>query len=80
MTNEKTYIMCLTCGAVQIRTDIEDKIEENYTLIKKEIHCPKCNKKVNVIGTYNIKTLEKRLETEEQTKMNNKIIRLLKRK
>ncbi len=57
----KKYTICLTCGKVQVRTDINEKLNNKYIFLKKKIRCPYCEEETKQAATKNIKSLVKKL-------------------
>ena len=54
----KNYIICLKCGSVQVRTDIDEVLaDKTYALVNKEILCPKCRTNSQFVATKDIKKL-----------------------
>ena len=60
----KKYTICLTCGTVQPRTDINEVMNNKYVLLKKKIKCPYCEMETKQAATKNIKELVKKLVPE----------------
>ena len=57
----KKYTICLTCGTVQTRTDINEQLNNKYIFLKKKIKCPHCEEETKQAATKNIKSLVKKL-------------------
>ncbi len=57
----KKYTICLTCGKVQPRTDINEVMNNKYIFLKKKIRCPYCEEETKQAATKNIKSLVKKL-------------------
>lgn len=75
----KKNIICLRCGKVQIRTDIEEDIGDRYVTLDKKRMCPKCNRNTNFIATNNIQTLRKQLEENPYYELDSYILKLIKK-
>lgn len=73
----KTYNICLTCGNVQLRTDIDAIINGNYKMINEKIYCPRCRKNTKSAVTKNIKILKKELTDNTKTQMDNHLLELI---
>lgn len=73
----KIYIICLSCGNVQVRTDILEDLNDKYIILSKKKMCPKCGRETKQVATRNIKTLSKKLD--ENNKRDKQIINLIKR-
>ena len=73
----KNYTICLNCGAVQIRTDIEKVIGDRYIVLDKKVNCPKCNTNAKLVATKNIKILKKKLLESPNNKMDNHLLELI---
>lgn len=73
----KTYTICLTCGKVQIRTDIEKELIDKYIVLDKKINCPNCCSVTKVVATKNIKILKKELQDNGKTQMDNHLLKLI---
>ena len=70
---DKAYTICLSCGIVQLRTDIvEDLNNKNYVFLDKKMICPKCHKTPQFIATKDIKKLRK-VVTNSTSKLDQKI-------
>ena len=81
MENKKNLI-CLACGTVQTRTDIEKIMGDDYKLSKGEYICPCCNKITSHVVTNNIHVLRKNLgskKEQERNKMDERILCLIRR-
>lgn len=74
-----TNIICLRCGTVQVRTDIEEEIQDRYIILKDKKECPKCKRIVTHIATTNIQNLRKQLEQNPNKKLDRYILKLIKR-
>ena len=74
---QKGYTICLGCGSVQIRTDIDEVLDnKSYVLIKNNKMCSKCHKVQQFIATKDIKKLRKSLnQTHTLEQRLNKCIR-----
>ena len=72
----KTYIICLSCGNVQLRTDIEKIIGDKYIFLDKKMICPKCNDKTKVIATKNIAKLKTEL-VKDESRFSKKLLNLM---
>ena len=74
---EKIYTICLSCGKVQLRTDIVVELaNKTYIFLDKKMMCPKCNKPTQFIATKDIKKLKKSLANSNnklEQKLNNYI-------
>ena len=71
----KNYIICLKCGNAQVRTDIDEVLKDKeYTLIKRELLCPKCRINTQFIATKSIKKLRSALNNSNN-KTDQKILR-----
>ena len=73
----KTYIICLSCGKVQVRTDILEDLNNKYIILSKRIMCPSCGRETKQIATKNIKTLNEKID--ENNKRDIQILNLIKR-
>ena len=73
----KAYTICLNCGKVQIRTDIEKEIKDKYIVLDKKINCPICSANTKVAVTNNIKILKKELLVSHNNKMDNHLLELI---
>lgn len=73
----KNYTICLKCGTVQVRTDIEKIIKDKYIVLDKKIDCPHCNTKTKTAVTKNIKVLRKTLEDSHKTQMDKHLYELI---
>ena len=71
----KTYIICLSCGTVLLRTDVLEKIETNYIYLDKKRMCPRCNRLTKFVATKDISKLKKDLVKEN--KADYKIMKLI---
>ena len=58
----KVNTICLSCGKVQVRTDIVENLNDKYVVLSKKIMCPRCNRETKQAATKNIKTLVKKLD------------------
>lgn len=58
----KINIICLSCGKVQVRTDIMDNVSDTYIILDKKKMCPRCQRETKQVATKNVKTLAKRLD------------------
>lgn len=75
----KKNIICLRCGNVQVRTDIEDTLTDRYIVLKKKNLCPKCKISTNFIVTSNIQNLRKQLEENPNKELDSYILKLIKK-
>lgn len=73
----KMYLICLNCGNVQVRTDINEQLNGKYTLIRSKIICPKCCELTKQVETKNISVLKKKLSRNPRTEMDNYISSLI---
>ena len=77
MKMSKAYAICLSCGNVQVRTDIIDDLgSKQYTLLNRNICCPKCHKTSKFAATKDIKCLKKALN-KPQTNLDNRINKMI---
>lgn len=77
MTKKNT--VCLRCGSVQVRTDIEDLIKGKYILLEKKRMCSRCNKNTPTIATNNIEKLRKNLEENPNRELDSYVLKLIKK-
>ena len=75
----KKNVICLRCGSVQVRTDIEDILTDRYIILKKKNMCPRCKIDTNFIATNNIESLRKKLEENPDRKLDSYILKLVKK-
>lgn len=75
----KQNVICINCGKVQIRTDLNIQIDKNYVFLKAKYHCPNCATFTSHIVTKNVKVLRKKLVTSCKTKQDEKILNLISR-
>lgn len=75
-SENKMYTMCLTCGMVQVRTDIDYEIDNKYILLPISVRCPKCNKLAASIGTRDIKAVKKSLKNGEEIAKNDHRVKM----
>lgn len=75
----KISTICLTCGNVQIRTDIIENINGKYINLKSPRMCPKCQTKTKQIATKKVQTLRVKLEKETSNSLEEHILKLIKR-
>lgn len=75
----KKNIICLRCGNVQIRTDIEEVITGSYITLDKKKMCPKCRENTNFIATNNIQELRKQLEQNPSKPIDSYLLKLVKK-
>ena len=72
---DKKYLICLACGTVQVRTDIEKIMDNKYKLLKNNYRCPYCNKETSHVATNNIHILEKTLVPKNN--MDKRVLSLI---
>jgi hypothetical protein len=58
----KVKTICLSCGKVQVRTDIIEELNDKYIILTQKKMCPKCQRETKQVATKNIKTLVKKLD------------------
>jgi len=75
----KINTICLTCGKVQIRTDIFEDINGIYINLKKPRMCPRCERTTKHIATKRVQTLRVKLEEKNNSSSENHILELIKR-
>ena len=75
----KKHIICLRCGTVQVRTDIEDIINDQYIILDRKMACPKCGRNTNFIATNNIQELRKHLEKNPSGDLDSYVLKLVKK-
>ena len=75
----KINTICLTCGKVQIRTDIIDNINGMYINLKKPRMCPICERNTKHIATKKVQTLRVKLEEKTENSSEKHILELIKR-
>lgn len=75
----KKNVICLSCGKVQVRTDINIQIDKNYVFLKGKHHCPTCDTFTSHIATKDIKSLRKKLNDNCLNKQDEKVLSLIKR-
>lgn len=75
----KKQVICLRCGKVQIRTDIESPLTDRYIILKKKNMCPKCKINTNFIATNNIENLRRKLEENPNKELDSYILKLVKK-
>ena len=73
----KINTICLSCGKVQVRTDIFEDLTDKYIILTKKKMCPRCERETKQIATKNIKTLVKKLD--QTNNQDNKILSLIER-
>ncbi len=57
---DKIYTICLSCGKVQVRTDvIVDLKNKMYAFPKEKVMCPKCRNDTQTMATKDVKKLKK---------------------
>lgn len=74
----KISTICLTCGKVQVRTDIIENINGKYIELKEKIMCPRCKIKTKQVSTKNINNLRKQLEESPSDTLDGYLIKLIK--
>ena len=75
----KVNTICLSCGKVQIRTNLNIIENKNYVFLKGKYHCPNCESFTSHIATKNVKILRKKLIENCERQQDNKILELIKR-
>lgn len=75
----KKNVICLNCGKVQIRTDLNIQTDKNYVFLKAKYHCPNCDTFTSHIATKDIKSLRKRLTINNINEQDRKILNLISR-
>lgn len=75
----KKQIICLRCGTIQVRTDIENTLTDRYIILKNKNMCPRCKIDTNFIATNNIESLRKKLEENPDKKLDSYILKLVKK-
>lgn len=75
----KMYTICLRCGNVQIRTDINETMIDKYIILEKERKCPKCHIKTKHVATLNIDKLRKELEDNPNRNIDGYLLKLIKK-
>lgn len=75
----KISIICLTCGKVQIRTDMIENINGAYIHLKKPRMCPNCEMKTKHIATNKVQTLRTKLENQQNNSFEEHVLNLIKR-
>ena len=73
----KIYIICLSCGKVQLRTDIMEELNDKYIVLANKLMCPRCNHETVQAATKDIKTLSKKLDINNSK--DRRIFNLIKR-
>lgn len=71
----KINTICLSCGKVQVRTDIMEELNDKYIILTKKKVCPRCNRETKQIATKNVKTLIKKLD--QTNSQDKKILSLI---
>ena len=74
----KKYLICLNCGNVQVRTDINKVIANKYVLLDSKYNCSKCEANTKQVATNNIKILKKSI-ADSNNSLDNQIYSLLSR-
>lgn len=77
MTKKNT--ICLRCGLVQVRTDINNIISDRYIVLEKKYMCPKCHTNTNMIVTNKIQILRKQLKESPNEGLDSYILKLIKK-
>lgn len=72
----KKYLICLDCGNVQVRTDINKIINNKYILLSSKYYCPNCDTNTKQVATNNIKVLKKSL-VDSTNNLDNQLSFLL---
>ena len=75
----KINTICLTCGKVQIRTDVLENITGMYVNLKKPRMCPRCERTTKQIATKRVQTLRVKLEEQTNNSLDKHILELIKR-
>lgn len=75
----KINIICLTCGKVQIRTDVVENINGMYINLKKPRMCPGCQSPTKHIATKKVQVLRGKLEEKTSNQSEKHILELIKR-
>ena len=75
----KINTICLTCGKVQIRTDVLDNITGKYVFLKQTRMCPKCERTTKHIATKKVQNLRTKLEEKTVNSSEKHILELIKR-
>lgn len=74
----KKYTICLSCGQVQIRTDINKEIKNKYIVLNKKM-CPNCGLNTKQVATKNIKLLKKELNINRLNSLDEQLYYLIQR-
>ena len=75
----KQNIICLSCGTVQVRTDIDMFENQKYVFLKGKHRCPKCNSFTNHLATSDVGELRKKLTKNCENSKDKKVLELIKR-
>lgn len=75
----KINTICLSCGKVQVRTDLNIIENKNYVFLKGKQHCPNCESFTPHVATKDIKVLRKKLTENCERGQDKKVLELIKR-
>ena len=75
----KTTIICINCGNVQIRTDVIIQSDKKYTFLAGKHRCPTCANFTPHVATKDIKMLRKSLSESCANSQDKKILELIQR-
>lgn len=75
----KSNIICINCGNVQIRTDINFQTDKNYVFLKGKHKCPICTSFTSQVATKDVKILRKKLTESCITNQDKKVLELIQR-
>ncbi len=74
----KQEAICLRCGTVQVRTDLEEIGNFPYMILETPILCPKCRIQTRHVATKDIKVLKKQLADSIYRPLDIHIFHLIK--
>ena len=72
-------MICISCGNVQIRTDIFVQEGKNYVFLQGKHKCPVCDSFTSQIATKDVKILRKQLTENGTTRQDKKVLELIQR-
>ena len=70
--------ICLRCGNVQVRTDLEQISSSSYIVLKRNLFCPKCQMETRQVATKDVKILKKQLSESIYKPLDTHIFNLIK--